>query len=369
MPWNWEQEDWPHFSYDAAALKELEERFLKEAGTLLGAFQHLDSNEQQVIRVRLISEEALKTSAIEGEFLDRESLQSSIRKQLGLQAKSHNIPPAEQGVAEMMVDLYKAHGAPLDHQTLFRWHKMLLGNRKLVNEVGSYRTSDDAMQIVSGTVQRPKVHFVAPPSQRIPLEMDRFLDWLRGTKETLPTLTRSGIAHAYFVSIHPFEDGNGRIGRAISESAIAEKLGHPSLIALAKTIERDKKSYYGALQKINQSNEITDWLVYFAKTILAAQQASLGLVEFSIAKAKLFDRRGSDLNERQAKAIRRLFEAGPEGFTGGMSADNYIAITKTSRATATRDLSDLVSKRALTKTGRLKHTRYYLNDSIHEFKH
>ncbi len=364
MAWNWEQDDWPNFTYDKDVLEALENRFLSESGTLLGAFKHLNGDEQQALTIGLISDEALKTSEIEGELLDRESLQSSIRKQFGLQTEKRTVPPSEQGVAEMMVDLYEKFQTPLEHHTLFRWHEKLLNSRKMVDEIGCYRTDKGAMQIVSGTIQRPKVHFEAPPSKLLPSEMDRFVNWFQSTKEKLPALTRSGIAHAYFVSIHPFEDGNGRIARAISEKALAEKLGQPTLIALAQTIEKNKKAYYAALQGINETNEITSWLTYFANTVLEAQRATLARVELTIAKTKFFDHLGDQLNARQTKVIRRLFEVGPNGFTGGLSAENYIAITKTSRATATRDLSDLLKKNALTKTGELKHTRYYLNPTL-----
>ncbi len=361
MTWNWQREDWPNFSYDAAALTELENRFLRESGTLLGAFKHLGGDERKSITIDLISDEALKTSEIEGEFLDRESLQSSIRKQLGLQADGKKILPAEQGVAEMMVDLYENFDTTFDHTTFHDWHRMLLNGRKDIKEIGRYRTNPEPMQVVSGSIHAPKVHFEAPPSTSVPREMDVFVKWFQQSRDAIPVLTRAGIAHAYFVSIHPFEDGNGRIGRAISEKAMSEKLGQPTLIALAQTIEGNKKAYYEALQGINRTNEITSWLIYFANTVLDAQKATINLVEFAIAKAKLYDRLSDQLNARQAKVIARLFKEGPSGFKGGLSAENYISITKTSRATATRDLSDLVNKGAFTKTGTLKHTRYYLN--------
>tara|TARA_B110000037_G_scaffold220712_1_gene289373 strand:- start:346 stop:1434 length:1089 start_codon:yes stop_codon:yes gene_type:complete len=360
MKWNWERKDWPNFRFDAKVLLDFENRFLRESGTLLGAFKHLDSEEQQSITVQLISEEALKTSEIEGEYLDRDSLQSSIRKQLGLQSDSKKVPLAEQGITEMTIDLYENFRQPLDHKILFGWHKKLFKGRKNLKDVGRYRTDPEPMQIVSGAIHNPKIHFEAPPSKSLTLEMDRFIEWFGNSKTSLPILTRAGIAHSYFLSIHPFEDGNGRIGRALSEKALAEKLDQPSLIALAQTIESNKKAYYNALQGINRSNELTDWLVYFSSTVLKAQKTTTQLVEFSIAKAKFYDRLSTQLNERQAKAVTRLFKAGPDGFKGGLSAENYIAITKTSRATATRDLSDLVNKGALTKTGTLKQTRYFL---------
>ncbi len=360
MSWNWEREDWPNFSYDDKSLEELENRFLLKSGTLLGAFKHLDGEQRQSITIDLISDEALKTSEIEGEYLDRDSLQSSIRKQFGLQTDQKKVSPAEQGVAEMMVDLYEDFNTPLNDETLFRWHGMLLQGRTDLKEIGGYRNNPHPMQVVSGAIYDPKIHFEAPPSTIVPREMNVFMIWFQNSKESLPALTRAGIAHSYFVSVHPFIDGNGRIGRAIAEKAMAEKLEQPTLIALAKTIESNRKAYYSALQSVNRYNEITDWLIYFANTVLEAQQATIRLVEFSIAKAKFYDRLGEPLNARQSKVIARLFKEGPSGFIGGLSAENYISITKTSRATATRDLSDLAKKGALAKTGELKHTRYHL---------
>ena len=174
-------------------------------------------------------------------------------------------------------------------------------------------------------------------------------------------LTRAGIAHLYFVCVHPFEDGNGRIGRAIAEKALAQNLERPTLIALEHTIEADRKNDYAALEKVNRRLEITDWLVWFAQTVLDAQDYTIKAIEFLIVKTKLYSRLGDSLNERQQKVLARMFKEGLSGFKGGLSADNYITITKTSASTATRDLQDLVAKGALTRSGELKSTRYHLN--------
>jgi len=176
----------------------------------------------------------------------------------------------------------------------------------------------------------------------------------------LPALTRAGLAHLYFVCIHPFEDGNGRIGRALAEKSLAQNLGHPSLIALAYTIERKRKDYYVALERNNKDMEVTDWLEYFARTVTEAQFTTIKRVDFYVAKAKFYERLRDRLNDRQNKVIARMFREGIGGFRGGLSAENYIAITGTSRATATRDLQDLVEKGALRRTGELRHTRYHL---------
>ena len=165
----------------------------------------------------------------------------------------------------------------------------------------------------------------------------------------------------FFVAIHPFEDGNGRIARSLSEKSLAQNLGQPSLIALSYTIERSHRAYYVALERNNKELEITEWLTYFAQTVLEAQRNTIKRVDFYVAKAKLYDRVRGKLNARQDKVIARMFREGIDGFQGGLSAENYIAIAKTSRATATRDLQDLVAIGALTRTGELRHTRYYLN--------
>jgi len=183
---------------------------------------------------------------------------------------------------------------------------------------------------------------------------------VRCHSKELPALTRAGIAHLYFVSIHPFEDGNGRIGRAISEKVIAQSIGQPSLTALAFQIEKQRNAYCDALEAANKHNEITEWLLYFAHVVLDAQKTTEDRIQFLIGKAKLYDRLRGQLNERQEKVLERVFREGPEGFQGGLSAENYVAIAKTSRATATRDLTELVECGALNKTGQLKGTRYWL---------
>lgn len=367
MTWNWQRPDWPHFTYDTQALDPLEREFLLRSGEFLGVFRHVGAADRDELRIDLISEEALKTAAIEGEYLNRESIQSSLRQQLGLGGTGKQVPRAERGIAEMMADVYLHFADLLGHETLFGWHRMLMAGEPRIEAVGRYRQHAEPMQIVSNRPGDPKIHFEAPPSDRIQAEMQAFITWFNDTspkgKTPLPPLTRAGISHLYFESIHPFEDGNGRIGRALSEKALAQSLGEPSLIAIAYTIELHRKRYYEMLEAGSRDNAITGWLVYFANTILDAQRTTLARVEFSVAKAKFIERFRGQLNERQEKVIVRMLREGIDGFTGGLSAENYIAITKTSRATATRDLQDLVSKGALTKTGELRHTRYRLSVS------
>lgn len=362
--WIWEQPDWPCFRYDQGELTSLEARFLHQSGVFSGSIRHIGESDKEQLMIELISEEAFNTSEIEGEVLNRESLQSSLRQNFGLATDHRRIQPAEQGIARMMFEIYRDFAAPLNDALLFRWHEALMNGRRDLKRMGRYRTGDDPMQVVSGPLHEPKIHFEAPPSSAVSAEMRRFLKWFGGSrpdgKTSLPILTRAGIAHLYFVIIHPFEDGNGRIARAVAEKTIAEGLGHPALVALSRTINRGRRTYYDLLEQNNKGTEITPWLVYFAETVLSAQAYAQELIEFLIAKTKFFDRLRGCLNERQEKVATRMFREGPDGFTGGLSADNYIRITGTSRATATRDLQDLVDKGALTRTGQLKGTRYHL---------
>lgn len=365
MPWNWQTSDWPEFRYDGAALATAEDCFLLSSGKILGVVEHVKLGERDQLRIDLLSEEAMKTSALEGEMLDRQSVQSSLRRQLGLAPDSYPAMPREQGVAEMMVDVYSTYAEPLTHDTLFRWHDMLLSHDRHLETIGAYRQHNDAMQIVSGRLDRPKVHFEAPPSDQVPQQMDDYVAWFNrtapGGPEPLSPLTRAGLSHLYFESIHPFEDGNGRLGRAVAEKSLAQNVGQPSLIALAFTIERERKAYYDQLERHQKTLDVTPWLQWFGEIVLQAQNVTLDRVGFFISKAHFYDRHRDRFNDRQAKGIARMFKEGPDGFKGGLSAENYISITGTSRATATRDLQELVEMGAFTRTGERRYTRYWVN--------
>lgn len=361
MTWNWQQKNWPNFSYNKDKLEHLENSLLYNNGVLFGAFQHLSEEDQDTIKIEILSDEALKTSEIEGEYLNRDSLQSFILKEFGLKTDNRKIPPAEKAIAELMINLYSNYNLPLSHQLLFNWHKILMGARQDLIYIGKYRQSQDPMQVISGPIHSPKVHFEAPPTTQVMSEMERFITWFNDVSPTLNLIIKAAITHLYFVCIHPFEDGNGRIARALTEKALAQSMGHPTLLAIATIIEKDRKTYYQKLQEANQTLEITNWIEYFGQIILEAQQYTQNHINFLIKKTKFYDKHKNNLNIRQSKAIIRMFRAGPKGFLGGLSAQNYIAITNTSRPTATRDLDDLVKKQILLKSGNKKYTRYSLN--------
>lgn len=366
MRWNWQNPEWPRFRWDRSRISGAEEQFLLGAGVAIGSVKHLKRDERDQLVVALMSGEAVTTSAIEGEVLNRASVQSSILRQLGLASPDRRrATPAEQGIAEMMVDLYRTSSQPLSNRMLFSWHRMLTAGRQDLADIGRYRSSLEPMQIVSGPIGFPKVHFEAPPCERVPAEMKLFVAWFNRSApsqpDALPAITRAGIAHLYFESIHPFEDGNGRIGRALAEKAMSQVLGRPALASLATTMLAHRKNYYQALERANKKTEITEWLEWFSEIALSAQRRSIALVEFIIAKTDLLDRLRGQINERQQKALLRMFREGPEGFAGGLSAGNYSTITGASPATATRDLADLVDKGALVRSGERKHARYALN--------
>jgi Fic family protein len=365
MMWNWQQPDWPDFRWEEKIFAEAEASFLRGAGVLVGSAKHLDEDTLQQLVVDAMSVEAMTTSEIEGEMLNRASIQSSIQRQLGFLSDRRKVQPAEQGISELMVELYGHVDEALTEDQLFSWHKMVVSGRTDLHDLGRYRTSDEPMQVVSGASYAPKVHFEAPPSTRIRKEMKRFIEWFNetapGTHSALPALTRGGIAHLYFESIHPFEDGNGRIGRALAEKAIVQGFGQPIIVALACSILAHHADYYRALEEANKTNDVTRWLRWFAAITLEAQHRTIAQIDFVIQKARLLELVRGRINSRQEKVLLRMLREGPEGFEGGMSAKKYSTIAETAPATTTRDLAGLVEVGALTRSGELKHTRYPLN--------
>src|SRR5579859_7005 len=368
MRWSWQQEDWPNFSWDASRLQKAEALFLEGAGIAIGVSKHLGEADRGALSVELMSHEAIDTSAIEGEALDRDSIQSSIHRHLGLASDQRRVKPAEAGIAEMMVDLYQRVGEPLTASTLHQWHRLVANGRTDLADIGRYRSSGDPMQIVSGPIHRPKIHFEAPPAAQVDQEMARYLAWIEQSRadgpSPLPPLTRAGLAHIWFETIHPYEDGNGRIGRAISEKLLAQGLSAPAITSMASTLLAHRKAYYAALERAHGTLEITNWLLWFAAKAIEAQHRTLQQIEFVLAKARTMASLGGKLNARQERTLMRMFAAGPDGFIGGLSAANYMTITGAPSATTTRDLAALVGLGALLRTGEHKATRYQLNIAI-----
>ncbi|MFV1976031.1 MAG: Fic family protein [Candidatus Scalindua sp.] len=366
MIYNWQQADWPEFKYDLRRFEDILFSFAERMGRVSGLLKGLPEDTQTEAMIDMMVSEAIKTSEIEGEYLSRQDVISSIRKNLGLNQNIARVKDKKaEGAAELMIDVRDTYAEKLTQEKLFSWHKMIMKGSRGV-KVGSWRTHKDAMQVTSGPIGKQKVHYEAPPSKRILDEMKKFIRWFNetgpgGSKEIKKPAVRSAIAHIYFESIHPFEDGNGRIGRAISEKTLSQGVGRPILLSLSKTIEANKNAYYDALKVAQRSNEITPWINYFVNVILEAQVNTEEQIDFTLKKTKFFDRFQGQLNERQLRIVHRMLEEGPKGFKGGMSAKKYIAITHTSKATATRDLQDLVEKGAFILSGGGRSTKYQIN--------
>jgi Fic family protein len=366
MVYNWQQEDWPDFKFDLQEVDDFMFAFASETGNISGMLNAMSEEMKLETIINTMVAEAIKTSEIEGEYFSRQDVMSSIRNNLGLNKNLDNVKDKKaQGVGKLMVDVRDSYSAPLTEAKLFSWHEMLMADSKNI-EIGKWRTHIEPMQVVSGAWGKERVHFEAPPSADVPKEMARFISWFNdtapgGDKEIKKAPIRSAISHLYFESIHPFEDGNGRIGRAIAEKAISQTLQRPVLLSLSRAIEADKNAYYTALKKGQENNNITSWIKYFVDTILSAQKQTSQLIEFTLKKTKFFDRFKGILNERQLKVIQRMMDAGPEGFEGGMNANKYVSISKVSKATATRDLQVLSEAKAFISQGGGRSTRYVLN--------
>lgn len=365
MAYNWQLADWPNFRYHITPrTEEILLEFAQETGYVSGLLQALPDNLQVDTLVNVMVAEAIKTSWIEGEYLSRPDVMSSVRNHLGLSIKKE--PVADRmanGVGEMMVAVRNSYSAPISRDTLFEWHNMLLGGTHRIT-TGIWRSHAEPMQVVSGALGKEKVHFEAPPSTRVTTEMVQFIHWFNNTApggnaplKNAPV--RAAIAHLYFESIHPFEDGNGRMGRAIAEKAISQTLGRPVLLSLSQVIEADKNAYYHALEDAQHSNDITTWLEYFVDICYRAQLEVKDIIGHTLQKAKFMDRYSSRLNTRQYKAVLRMLES-QESFEGGMTAAKYTSLTRASKATATRDLQELTEMGAFSVQGGGRSTHYFI---------
>lgn len=364
--YNWQQKDWKLFKFQQEKLEDLLFTFTEKIGLAKGLLQSLSEKNHSESLIDLLVTEAVKNAEIEGEYFSRKDVMSSIKNNLGL-----NTPPEmvkdinANGMAALVTEIHKHYELPLTETMLLNWHKMIFPNTNRIT-VGAWRSHTETMQVISGTIGKEKIHFEAPPSTRVPEEMSAFIKWFndtapKGKNEMKYTPIRSAIVHLYFETIHPFEDGNGRIGRALAEKALLQTLNFPLLISLSSAIEADKNAYYQALKEGQKSNEITSWLVYFINTLIQAQNNAESLINFTLQKAKLFDTYKDVLNTRQIKVLKRMLKEGPNGFEGGMTAKKYIKITNTSKATATRDMQHLKEIGIFISFGDGRSTAYRIN--------
>jgi len=363
MTYFWQTDSWPDFTYklDASCEKYLY-AFARSAGYVGGLIEGLERRDQTEMHLQLMVAEAIKTSEIEGEYLNRDDVISSVRNNLGLSAAPVTIGDKRaEGVAELMIAVRNGYETRLSEAILFDWHSKLLGWDRRA-KVGCWRTHEEPMQVISGPVGKETVHFEAPPSERVPSEMKRFIRWFNATMpgeaiEIDKPPIRAALVHLYFESIHPFDDGNGRIGRAISEKTLSQGLGRPVVMSLSAAIEADRKSYYEELKLAQRKRDISAWVSFFLRLCVDAQVQAGEQIRFTLQKARLFDCFEDRMNERQIRVVRRMFEEGPDGCEGGMSARKDVSITKASKETATRDLQGWLAMGVFRSEGGVRSTR------------
>lgn len=387
----WQHPAWPQLTLDAAALAPALDQARLEQGRLLGLLGAIGLDQANAVQRELWVQEALATAAIEGEQLNLESLRSSVAHRLSL-ADAPGADRSVEGLVQVMGDALANHGAALDLDRLCRWQSALFpgGTSGIARiAVGRVRDHADAMQIVSGALGREVVHYEAPASKQVTAEMDRFLAWFQSTRPAggapaVNGIARAALVHLWFESIHPFEDGNGRLGRALADMALAQDMhaqdphASPVLVrvyGLAHQMLKTRAAYYDALNYAQRLRGVapeaaaidaTPWVQWFVQAFTRACIASQAVVRDATDKAHFRLRAAQcHINLRQSKVLERLLEAGHAGsgggFLGGMTNEKYAKITDTSKATSTRDLADLLAHGLLRVEGVGKATRYAVN--------
>jgi Fic family protein len=365
-PWIWQRHEWPQFRWDAARLAQPLATARKAQGELTGMARLLDPDSDLHAQLEVLTSEGVATSAIEGERFDPNAVRSSLARRLGLPTAGLPAPQRSiEGLVDVLLDATQKLDKPLTQRMLSGWQAALFptGRSGLVKiRVGALRGTSP-MRIVSGPIDRQKVHYEAPPRRGLERELKRFLDWFNNPPEGVDGLARAGLAHAWFELIHPFEDGNGRVGRALLDRALAQDEHRPSrLYSLSARFIVVRSEYYEALQALSRGDlDVTDWLKWFLKQVVAACTESAGTVERVLHKARFWMHHlKSGFNVRQRTVLNTLLDAAPDGFVGGMTNKKYAHLTHTSPATAQRDLAELVERGILRMEGGGRSVRYLL---------
>lgn len=373
-PLIWQAPEWPRLTAPAANVAATLLRARQRQGQLIGQCVAVGLDATAPTLRELWVQEAMATSAIEGEVLNPDSVRSSVLRHLGLDPDD-SVPVSRQvdGLVDVMEDATQNFAGVLDKDRLCRWHAALFptgssGPRRI--RVGQYRDHTDPMQIVSGLPGREVVHYTAPPSSQMDAQMQAFLDWFSRTRPDpkqqppLDGIARAAIAHLWFESIHPFEDGNGRIGRAIIDLALAQDAAAPQrLVSLSHQLLAQRKGYYAALQSAQHGGtDVSGWVVWFVQQYQHACDHTGSLIQIAMEKSRFWAQHAAVvLNARQRKVLQRLLDGGDGGFLGGLNAEKYIKMTGTSKATATRDMAQLVQDGLLLTRGQGKALRYFVN--------
>ncbi|MGF6287342.1 Fic family protein [Pseudomonas silensiensis] len=370
--WIWQKPDWPNFNWQAERLTPLLRECVQAQGRLMGMVSSVGSSLSAQNELDALLQNIVTSSAIEGEQLNVGSVRSSLARRLGLEAvDGDQVSQRSEGLAQLMLDATQHFSQPLTLTRLLAWHEWLFPAQETdfaarSIHVGALR-GDEPMQVVSGRLDRPTVHFEAPPRQGLEQQLDTFLSWFESSRSQigLDPLLRAGIAHFWFVTLHPFDDGNGRLTRTITDLALAQ--GEAQAIrfyAMSASILEDRSGYYRVLETSQKATvDITDWLEWFLKTLLRSLQQAMARIESVLGKARFWQaHRESALTAEQIKVLNRLLDGGERGFEEGISAAQYQAVAKVSKATATRHLAELLEKGYLKRLpGGGRNTRYQLS--------
>ncbi|MDR5907014.1 Fic family protein [Franzmannia qiaohouensis] len=364
--WIWQQPDWPAFHWRAAVIRPRLQAAWRSLGMLLGRVGSLPGDDDPAVTLDTLLQNIITSSAIEGERLNAASVRSSLARRLGVEGEMKAVSSRSEGLADMMMDAIGSPDTVLTRERLFQWHRWLFpdGEASLVRlRVGEWR-GEEPMQVVSGRLDKPKVHFEAPPRAVLGDEMAAFLAWFDASRHdpTLDPLLRAGIAHFWFVTLHPFEDGNGRLARAIADRALAQADRQSiRLYTMSAAILAERQDYYQVLESSQRgTTDLSDWLAWFLDILLQTLEDALAGIERTLAKTRFWQQFAeAGLLPEQVKVLNRLLEGGERGFEGGISAAQYQKVAKVSKATATRHLSDLLAKGCLEKLpGGGRSTRY-----------
>jgi len=370
--WIWQLPKWPALAFDAQRIQAPLAAARTSQGVLLGKAEAIGLEGLQPHVRDSLTQEALTTSAIEGEKLDPESVRSSVARRLG--PDTSGVPVREgmrniEGLIDVLQDATLNTNAPLTLERLCSWHGALFptgfsGMQRI--EVGTLRSVP--MEIVSGPIGHSKVHYAAPPAEGLAEQVDAFLNWFNQTQpqvgpQPMDGLVRAAVSHLWFETLHPFDDGNGRIGRAILQLALGQDMGQPGrIVTLSRQIESCKDRYYSELEQAqrSQSMDVTAWVEWMLEQVTLANEFANRTIDSSIQRIRFQARMAAfTLNERQQKTMKKLLDAGPQGFEGGMTTRKHQSIAQTSIPTAARDLIELERLGLLTRYGDGRSTRYY----------
>jgi len=350
----WQRPDWTSFQWDSAVLLPLLGEVRKRQGKLLAEVTSLGMSQSVEAQAELLTEEAITTTAIEGETLARESVRSSVARQLGLPTAGLSTDRSADGLVGVLHDATADAASPLTASRLHGWHSALFptgysGFTKI--RVGRWR-GEGPMRVASGAAGREKVHYEAPPATAIPGEMRHFLSWFNRKEATVDGLINAAVAHFRFVAVHPYDDGNGRLARALTDRAIARDDRRPTrYYSMSSQIMKERPDYYEVLGRCSTGDgDLTPWLAWFLGCFSRAIEASEQRLALVLDKAHFWRRlAGISLTDRQQKVVNRLLDAGRDGFEGGLTTRKYVGMTGASRATAFREIEDLLTRGILVR--------------------